>query len=304
MKKENKIKLKGFTLVELIVVVAVFGLLLAAALSLLGPVNKVFKSTVSYADGSAMADNVSKYVEDNLRYSNRLRVYDSVFVVDEGTFVDKYAKQLRDDFYLNNPNKVSQNIPDEKIYVMKIDNPNVSRAELSGETLDRSCLANGRIALWTYDVANDSWINSSGGLSSSVVKNKESAVNEQFYNQYLFTTTLEDSYSSTTTDVSNLYLKLNVFCDEKPWDTTLPLVNTHIGNVVAFPLVNLVSSSSITQENVFFYKAGSTTEVDMDNPVSVFKYSYNKGAVPLDGNTTEGVDIYFVFTKAPHIENY
>lgn len=300
MKKEKKTKLKGFTLIELIVVVAVFGILLAAALSLLGPVNKVFKSTVSYADGSAMVDNVSKYVEDNLRYSNRLRVYDSVFVLDESSFVDKYVKELRDDFYLSNPSKVSQNVPDEKIYVMKIDNPDITRDELSGETLDRTYLSMGRIALWTFDVANNGWVAPDGSISSAVVKNKISAVNEQFYSQYLFTTTLEDSYSDTTTDVSNLYMKLNVFCDEKPWDETSTLVNTNIGNVVAFPLVNLVSTSSITQENIFFYKAG-TTEVDMDNPQSVFKYSYNKGAVDL---ASDGVDIYFVFTKAPHIENY
>lgn len=301
MKKDKKVKLKGFTLIELIVVVAVFGLLLAAALSLLGPVNKVFKSTVSYADGSAMVDNVSKYVEDNIRYSNRLRIYDSVFVLDEAAFVDKYTKQLRDDFYLSNPLKASQNIPDEKIYVMKIDNPDITRDELSGEELDRSYLSMGRIALWTYDVASDGWVDPAGNITATPVKNKVSAVNEQFYNQYLFTTTLEDSYSTTTTDVSNLYLKLNVFCDEKPWDTTLPLVNTHIGNVIAFPLVNLVESTSITQEKVYFYKAAGSSEVDKDNPQSVFKYSYNKGAVDL---ASDGLDIYFVFTKAPHIENY
>lgn len=301
MKIEKKVKLKGFTLIELIVVVAVFGLLLAAALSILGPVNGVFKSTVSYADGSAMVDNVSKYVEDNLRYTNRLRIYDSVFVLEESDFVEKYTKELADDFYLQNPLKASQLVPDEKIYVMKIDNPDIERDALAGETLDKSNLIHGRIALWTYDVANDGWIDPSGNLSSTPVKNKVSAVNEQFYKQYLFTTTLEDSYSSTTTDVSNLYLKLNVFCDEKPWDDTVQLTNTHIGNVIAFPLVNLVDRTSITKENVYFYKAAGSSEVDMDNPQPVFKYSYNKGAVDL---AQDGVDIYFVFTKAPHIENY
>lgn len=303
MKKEEKVKLKGFTLVELIVVVAVFGLLLAAALSILGPVNNIFRSTVSYSEGSAMVDNVSKYVEDNLRYSNRLRIYDSVTVGDEGAFVDKYAKELVSDFRLKNPARASQNIPDEKVYVMKIDNPNLSRNDLEGETLDKSYMSSGRISLWVYDVASENWVDRNGNLSSSVVRNKDSAVNEAFYNQYLFTTTLEEGYSATSTDVSNLYLKLNVFYDEKPWDASTSLVNTHVGNVVSFPLVNLVSSSSILQEQIYFYKPG-TTEVDKDNPESVFRYSYNKGAIHTDSNIADGVDIYFVFTKAPHIENY
>lgn len=306
MKKEKKVKLKGFTLVELIVVIAVFGILLAAALSLLGPVNKVFKSTVSYADGSAMVDNVSKYVEDNIRYSNRLRVYDSISLADESVFVNKYTKELVTDFYLKSDQKVSQIIPDEKVYVMKIDNPEIARADLEGETLSKSYLSTGRISLWVYDVANEKWIASDGTLSSSVVINKTSAVNPEFYNQYLFTTTLEEGYSNTAKDVSNLYLKLNVFYDEKPWDSTVNLVNTHIGNVISFPLVNLVSSQSIVQEQIYFYKTGSTTEVDKDNPRSVFKYSYKKGKADMttDGNVADGNDIYFVFTKAPHIENY
>ena len=323
MKKEEKVKLRGFTLVELIVVVAVFGLLLAAALSILGPVNNIFRSTVSYADGSAMIDNVSKYVEDNLRYSNRLRIYDSVSVGDEGTFVDKYVKELVSDFRLKDSNRVfSQKIPDEKVYVMKIDNPNISRADLDNiediATLPKSYLSSGRISLWVYDVASENWIDEEGVLQSSVVKNKVSAVNKAFYNRYLFTTSLEESYSATTTDVSNLYLKLNVFYDEKPWDSSdsASLVNTHLGNVISFPLVNLVSSSSILQEQIYFYKPGfyppdtpdyekrNPDSVDKDHPESVFRYSYNKGAIHTDSNIADGVDIYFVFTKAPHIENY
>ena len=334
MKKEEKVKLRGFTLVELIVVVAVFGLLLAAALSILGPVNNIFRSTVSYADGSAMIDNVSKYVEDNLRYSNRLRIYDSVSVGDEGTFVDKYVKELVSDFRLKDSNRVfSQKIPDEKVYVMKIDNPNISRADLDNiediATLPKSYLSSGRISLWVYDVEHEQWRRPKSDpepdpdepdpekqWSDSVIEYKKSAVNEAFYNRYLFTTSLEESYSATTTDVSNLYLKLNVFYDEKPWDATTSLVNTHLGNVISFPLVNLVSSSSILQEQIYFYKPGfyppdtpdyekrNPDSVDKDHPESVFRYSYNKGAIHTDSNIADGVDIYFVFTKAPHIENY
>ena len=250
-----------------------------------------------------MVDNVSKYVEDNLRYSNRLWVYDSVSLVNEGDFVNKYTKDMETQFMLKSPNKVSQKVTDEKIYVMKIDNPEISRADLEADTLAKSYLSTGRISLWTYDVASSSWISDSGSSSSTPVRNKESAINPEFYNEYVYTTTLEEGYSESSKDVSNLYLKLNLFYNEKPHDASRPLINTNLNNVISFPLVNLVSNQSILQEQIYTYKPG-TTEVDKTAPTSVFRYNYNKGAAPLDGNIKDGVDIYFVFTKAPHIENY
>jgi prepilin-type N-terminal cleavage/methylation domain-containing protein len=302
LNEKKKVKLKGFTLVELIVVIAVFGLLLAAALNLLQPVSNVFRSTATYSSGSAMIDNVSKYVEDNLRYSNRLWIFDSVSAVDEGVFVDKYTKELEGQFLLNSTAKASQKVPDEKIYTIKIDNPEITRAELEGDTLAKTYLGAGRISLWEYDVASQSWI-IPGGSSSAVARNKDSAVNAAFYNEYSYTTTLEEGYSDSSKDVSNLYLKLNLFYNEKPHDASRPLINTNLNNVISFPLVNLVSNQSILEEQIFTYKPG-TTEIDKENPTSVFRYKYNKGAVVGDGNTAEGVDIYFVFTKAPHIEDY
>lgn len=302
MKDKINVKLKGFTLVELIVVIAVFGLLMAAALSLLQPINGVFRSTATYAEGSAMIDNVSKYIEDNLRYSNRLRVYDSVSVADESVFVNTYTKQLQDDFLLKSTERVSKVINDEKIYTIKIDNPEISRADLEADTLNKSYLGSGRITLWVYDVASSKWVAPDGSLSTDVVRNKESAVNPEFYSQYSYTTTLEESYDEISAkDVSNLYLKLNLFYNEKPHDASRPLINTNLNNVVAFPLVNLVINESIIEENIFL-KNPADGKVDKEHPVTRFRYSYNNGSV--DANTTDGVDIYFVFTKAPHIEKY
>jgi len=301
LKKEKKVKFKGFTLVELIVVIAVFGLLMAAALSLLQPINGVFRSTATYAEGSAMVDNVSKYVEDNLRYSNRLWIFDSVSVADESTFVDDYTKKMEGQFLLNNPDKASQPVPDEKIYVMKIDNPEISKADLEADTLAKTYLGSGRITLWTYDVATSSWIAANGSSSGSPVRNKESAVNPAFYNEYSYTTTLQEGYSDSSKDVSNLYLKLNLFYNEKPHDASRPLINTNLNNVISFPLVNLVSNQSVLQEQIFV-KVGGT--VDKDNPISVFRYNYLTASTAADANIVDGVDIYFVFTKPPHIEDY
>lgn len=308
MKEKKNVKLNGFTLVELIVVIAVFGLLIAAALSILQPVNNIFRSTATYSEGSAMVDNVSKYVEDNLRYSNRLWVYDSVSVADEASFVSKHTIDMKDRFLLGDPIKASQKVTDEKIYTIKIDNPEIgtdpdaNRDALADSTLAKTYLGSGKISLWVYDVASEKWVASDGSLTDSVVRNKESAVNPDFYRQYSYTTTLEEGYSDISKDVSNLYLKINLFYNEKPHDSSRPLINTNLNNVISFPLVNLVSNQSIIQEQIFKYKSDGT--VDKDSPITEFRYDYKKGAEVADGLSVPGVDIYFVFTKAPHIENY
>lgn len=316
MKKSKNVRLRGFTLVELIVVIAVFGLIMAAALSILGPVNSIFKSTVNYQSSADMVDNVSKYLEDNLRYSNRLWVYDEVSIGDEATFLQSKVNSMISEFYMKEPKKASQLVNDEKIYIIKIDNPNLaSKADLDGNSIDRGYASSGRITAWEYDVSTGKWrtTDSSGAevWSSSYAVYKPSAINEAFYIDNLYTTTIEEGYKGSTGDVTNLHFKLNVFhCTNinKPLE---PFTNTNTENMVSFPLVNLVNSSAIISEDIYFYeditKPKAEWKVDMNNPVKVFRYSYHKAgeyAIDLDPNTNDGLDIYMIFTKAPLIENY
>jgi len=67
-------KLKGFTLVELIVVLAIFSMIMAAVLSILQPVSDAYASTANYEHARASSDNVRTYVEDSLRYADRMKI--------------------------------------------------------------------------------------------------------------------------------------------------------------------------------------------------------------------------------------
>lgn len=63
---------KGFTLVELIVVMAILTILMAAVFSLFKPINKVYIDA-SFLDKSATAvDGINNYICDNIKYSTEI----------------------------------------------------------------------------------------------------------------------------------------------------------------------------------------------------------------------------------------
>ena len=153
MKKVNRSTLKGFTLIEMIVVVAVFGLILAAALAIVGPVTNIFKSTSTYADSAACVDNISMYIEDNVRYANRVDICNKVCATDETNFINTRVKEFSEKYYLFDKQdyRASQYVSDEKIYVMKINNPDDLTLDLDADTLNVSHMKSGQISLWVYD---------------------------------------------------------------------------------------------------------------------------------------------------------
>ena len=59
---KNKKNLKGFTLVELIVVMAVFGIIMLGAMRFLDPVSKMMKGASLQEANSAVVDNVKRYL--------------------------------------------------------------------------------------------------------------------------------------------------------------------------------------------------------------------------------------------------
>lgn len=65
-------KLKAFTLVELIVVMAIFSMIAVGALALVKPSMELFGDTSEQEEVTACTDNIKRYIEDNLRYADRL----------------------------------------------------------------------------------------------------------------------------------------------------------------------------------------------------------------------------------------
>lgn len=287
MKKKKS--LKGFTLIELIVVIAVFGLILAAALSILGPVNNIYSTTYRYSDSVAIVDNVSMYIEDNLRYCNRMDICDKALIADLDAFKTKKVDEFITRYRLNDTSKVSQVVPNEKIYLMKIENPE-GITDLNPDTLDNSNYKqSGKVSLWTYT------------LGSGWTDYKEWAVNEQFYEDYTFTSEIQSMHVGM--DSKNFTMSINLFHNDKKAGALQQISKTHLDNTVSFPLVNLVDNAGKIQEKIFVKNGTDIVEACQ---VSRFYYrnTYDSSLShdDSDDKVAAGNDIYIMYTKTPAIE--
>lgn len=133
MKKKKN--LKGFTLVELIVVMAVFGIIMLGALQFLDPVNRMMKGASLQEANSATVDNIKRYFEGTLRYASSvyihngdLKEYDGLGnpLVIGGTEEARQTQAVKNfvnDYFIDKAD--SNNDPIKgKVHLMKIDNDN------------------------------------------------------------------------------------------------------------------------------------------------------------------------------------
>lgn len=131
----KKKKLKGFTLVELIVVMAIFGIIMVAVMSLIDPVSKIMKRTTLEEANAASVDNVKHYLEGSLRYATAIEAHlGDLEGLDETqsppapavVTMDQAVLNFADQYFLNK----SDNNDDPyqgKIHVMEVDNVNGGR---------------------------------------------------------------------------------------------------------------------------------------------------------------------------------
>ncbi len=136
---KSKKNLKGFTLVELIVVMAVFGIIMLGAMRFLDPVNRMMKGASVQEANSATVDNIKRYFEGTLRYANAvyvhngdLKYYDDsgVHVIDSSMSESARQQQAVENFvnscFTNRVDSSDQPISGQ-VYVMKINNDNQGR---------------------------------------------------------------------------------------------------------------------------------------------------------------------------------
>ena len=69
--KKNK---HGFTLVELVVVVCIFGIILSAILNFMKPANEIHNDTQATMDANVISSGLIEYVDDELRYATNILV--------------------------------------------------------------------------------------------------------------------------------------------------------------------------------------------------------------------------------------
>lgn len=101
---KDKKNLKGFTLIELIIVMAIFSIIMFGAIRIMNPLNKIVKNASIQESSSASVDNIKHYVEDSIRYAECIDVYQGKLSKDGGTTEmtrAEAAKNFIDEHYFN-----------------------------------------------------------------------------------------------------------------------------------------------------------------------------------------------------------
>ena len=91
---KKKTALKGFTLIELIIVLAIFSVIMTLVMSFIDPVSKIMTKTSVRERTAAYVDNIGEYVSKSIRHAQNIVVYEHGISDDEQTvardFVDTY----------------------------------------------------------------------------------------------------------------------------------------------------------------------------------------------------------------------
>ncbi len=75
MKKIKNAAVKGFTLIELIVVMAIFSVLLVAIMSFMNPVQNIMKNAAQSERTYSMTNNIEDYLKNRLEYAENVWVF-------------------------------------------------------------------------------------------------------------------------------------------------------------------------------------------------------------------------------------
>lgn len=104
---------KGFTLIELIIVLAIFSVIMVLVMSFIDPVSKLMTKTSTRERTASYVDNIGEYLEKSMRYAQYVRVFEGDIcdrkksVTDASTgktyykscSQDKAVQQFVDDYY-------------------------------------------------------------------------------------------------------------------------------------------------------------------------------------------------------------
>lgn len=89
---------KGFTLIELIVVLAIFGIILTLVMSFIDPVAKIMKKASVRERTAAYVDNIGEYIDNSLHYAEFMRVYNGGFTDASGNALPGTDDEFREQY--------------------------------------------------------------------------------------------------------------------------------------------------------------------------------------------------------------
>ena len=281
--KSKKMNVKGFSLVELIVVIATFSIIMGGALSLMQPSRKMFNRSYTNEGMVSGAAQVHGFLEESLRYSAAVDVEDHLPTAAEMKAFANQAFGGRLEFANATADPTAYK---GEFYVLHIDN----KADSTGNT--------GQIYKTTYSVETGGYVDLSdkteSGKKTYWVKYKDPKIvdkgttlclNQSIFNELNFTVSLGvfDAKANNSGDATYYTLQKNADYYAYNTDTGGTLkpvgVNNFAFTVTAFPRripnteYSKFSSLVTSQDNTRFDVSGTPAFYNASN--------YSSG-IPLD----------------------
>ena len=181
--KRNKVK--GFTLVELIIVMATFSIIMFGALQLIQPTNKMYTRSYQSEDLSASQKNIKNYLESNLRYAQYMSVQADPFftpalpMAQMGPQMDRKVTHFVNRHYNGKITKDGAKATG-KVYVIQIDNTRGGKVSSWEYSYTAGDIARDVMDTETVDNADSV----AGAASVTEVGSQDWAINKASYDNY------------------------------------------------------------------------------------------------------------------------
>lgn len=150
--------LKGFTLLELIIVMAVFSLIMLGAMSLVDPVSRIYKHSNDFEKTYSYVDNIQNYIQGSLQYADNVWVYQGNDTTFTPANLQQEAFDFKEAFYkdiVNTKNGTTVDYTTGKIHIMMLLNsdyvdPVSGTSYKKGQILDRTIDFDSHCSIGTF----------------------------------------------------------------------------------------------------------------------------------------------------------
>lgn len=296
MKKTVK-HLKGFTLIELIVVMAIMVSLLTAILQLMEPVQEAYRDSTIYEQQRTVENGIISYIAESTRYAK------AISIIDEGIKIDKDNNGSGDDpaisdlsaavnYFINKNGLASTDY--DKLEIIVIDRK--TKFKYKGKDVQ------GRIVrLRGYDTGSMSW---TASVSESDLagtdwntKKRYMAMGPSYYGDMSYDILLPSDWSDTLDppekDASGKYYPLNQL--PRGFDIVVSPKTAKKG-------VETVTNGSVTCMNYFVspatidYQTYITTN-NTDSTLMPEKFNMSRKGALAGTDSHEEINTYIIFLR-------
>lgn len=268
MNKLSKKTKKGFTLVELVIVMAVFGLLMVAVISIANPVSKIFKKAEFAEKSYSDSNNISLYIQNQLQYADNLVIYTEDIENDVDNMVKKFAEDYYEGIVTKNVLSPSNDISatkyvDGNIYVLRLSNKDTDEDDSEGNKVQRGQIYLSKYPFTSYDAAEEG-VKIDTDAAEMLIPQLSSAYFNASNKKNVFSYALgAQKLVSVDNYIPNSKEKLNAFADDVANLSLLPKPNYQ--NLT----VSIVASAALNAAEKDVIENGLTENPD-DNPYKDF----------------------------------